>query len=970
MRMSSRRFIWPLIGALALFLIACSTAGRAVISPTAKAGGEKTVWPHETSDLKPDPNLIFGKFPNGFSYILVKNKTPRDRVSMHLMVNAGSVQETDAQQGLAHFLEHMVFNGSTHFPPGELVKYFQRIGMEFGADANASTGFFRTVYDIVLPNGSAESIAEGLQVFGDFAEGAFLESAEIDRERKVILAEMRSRDSAAFRTFVDTLRFELPNDRISRRIPIGTKEDILKANRAALKDYYDTWYRPERMTLVMAGDFDPVAAKPLIKKQFADMAARAPARPDPDMGAVNHKGIETFYHYDPESGNTDVTLQVMHNVPLDADSFARERRELILDMANQVVQNRLDRMVRRPDNPFTSAAAASEIYPRHVGYSYVSAQSVPENWEKTLSVLDRTLRQALEYPFTDQELSRVKKDYLAALDKAVKNAPTRKSNMIARRILGDLEMNRVFQSPGQRKELYAPVIAGLGADETHRVFREAWDQDHRLVMVSGNARIGEEQPAAESLIASAYASSRKTAVSAPETGQAVAFPYLKTPENTARIARRKNISDLGIVQIDFENGVRLNLKPTTFKADEVTASLNFGKGRSVEPADKPGLARLSEAVVNESGLGAMDRDDLERALAGKNTAVRLDVASNAFALDAKSTTDELPLMFQLLHARLVDPGFREAAFALSMDRFHQTYEELSQRIEGAMPLEGVRFLAGGDSRFGIAPFTSVSRLTLQDVETWIRPAFARDPLELSIVGDFDVETAVNLASVYFGSLPPRAAADVHGRSDHIVFPKGKTLVVPVQTRIDKGMVNVSYPTDDIWNIGRTRRLTVLTSIFSDRLREVIREKLGATYSPDAYNDPSRTYPGYGVMSAVISVNPTDAKTVVAAVKGIADDIVQNGITDDEFKRAVDPILTGIKDLQQDNGYWLNTVLAGSREHPEQIEWSRSIIRDYTAITRPELRSLAREYLDNTAAAAVIVRPAAGLADRPTDRKAG
>ena len=974
MRMSFHRLILPLISLwlLALFLTSCSTLDKPGKPPEENmvAAGGTAAWPHDTSDLKPDPNLVFGELANGFRYVLVKSNTPKDRVSMHLMVEAGSVHETDDQQGLAHFLEHMVFNGSTHFPPGELVKYFQRIGMEFGPDANASTGFFKTVYDIVLPNGKAESLAEGLLVLDDYAEGAFLSEDEIDRERKVILAEMRTRDSASFRTFVETLKFELPDDRISRRIPIGHKEDILKANRALLKDFYDTWYRPERMILVMAGDVDPAAVVPLIQKQFADMTARAPARPDPDMGKVHHEGIQTFYHYDQESGNTDVTLQVIQNVPLEPDTFARERSELILDIANQIVQNRLDRMIRQPGNPFTSASASSEIYPRHVGYSYISAQSIPENWKKTLSALDYTLRQALEYPFTAEELSRVKKDYLAALDKAVKNAPTRKSNMLARQIMSNLEMNRVFQSPEQRKALFGPVVAGLGEDEVHRTFKEAWSQDHRLVMVSGNAQLPEGPPSPENQILSAYEGSLKTAVSAPEVGNAVAFPYLKIPENTARIARRAEISDLGIVQIDFANGVRLNLKPTTFKANEVTASLNFGRGRSVEPADKPGLAQLSEAVINESGLGTLDRDDLERALAGKNTAVRLDISAKNFAFQGKSVTGEMELLFQLLHARLVDPGFREAALNLTMERFRQTYEELVQTIDGAMPLSGSRFLAGGDSRFGLAPLEDVSRLTLRDIEAWVRPSLERDPLELSIVGDFNVDNAVRLASTYFGSLPKRTSDAAPRRSDHITFPKGKRLEIPVQTRIDKGLINVAYPTDDIWDISKTRRLSVLTSIFSDRMREIIREKLGATYSANAYNTPSRAYPGYGVMSAAIGVTPHDAETVVREVKAIAKDIVDNGISADELQRALDPTLTGIKDLQQENRYWLNTVLAGSREHPEQIAWSRSIVQDYAAITVPELRRLARQYLDNETAAVIIIRPATGLADRSAGHKAG
>ncbi|GAI88275.1 unnamed protein product, partial [marine sediment metagenome] len=195
----------------------------------------KVKWPHEKSDLLPDPVLIFGKLPNGFRYVLMENHRPKDRVSMHLDVQAGSMYESDNQQGLAHFLEHMLFDGSKNFKPGELVKFFQSIGMQFGPDANAHTGFNETVYDMLLPDGDRESLAKGLVVMKDFAEGAFLLPSEVDKERRVVLAEKRTRDSASYRTYVATLNFEFPHAKISKRLPIGKEEILKKADHKRLK---------------------------------------------------------------------------------------------------------------------------------------------------------------------------------------------------------------------------------------------------------------------------------------------------------------------------------------------------------------------------------------------------------------------------------------------------------------------------------------------------------------------------------------------------------------------------------------------------------------------------------------------------------------------------------------------------------------------------------------------------------------
>jgi len=262
------------------------------------------LWPHEKSDLRPDPALVFKKLPNGFRFVLMENHYPKNRVSMHLNIQAGSLYEFDDEQGLAHFLEHMLFDGSTHFKPEELVKFFQSIGMQFGPDANAHTGFNETVYDILLPEGDKESLGKGLTVMKDFAEGALLLPSEIDRERRIVISEKRTRDSASYRTYVSTTRFEFPDAMISKRFPIGREEVLKNADRKPLKKFYDSWYRPEKMILVLVGDFNAELAVSLIEEQFSNLSPRAPPAKAPDLGKIHHKGIKPFYHFEKEEVST------------------------------------------------------------------------------------------------------------------------------------------------------------------------------------------------------------------------------------------------------------------------------------------------------------------------------------------------------------------------------------------------------------------------------------------------------------------------------------------------------------------------------------------------------------------------------------------------------------------------------------------------------------------------------------------
>ncbi len=911
-------------------------------------------WPHETSDLQPDPALTYGRLENGFRYVLLFNTEPKDRVSIHLNIQAGSLNEKDNEQGAAHFLEHLLFCGTTHFKPGELVEYFQSIGMQFGPDANAHTGFNETSYHILLPVGDRQQLDKALVVMKDFAEGALLLPEEIDRERKVVLAEMHSRDSSSYRTFEAILKFEFPDAKISSRLPIGKEAVINTMDRKVLKSFYDTWYRPDHMILVMVGDFDIHTAEALIREKFAALTDRNGKTPQTDFGNILHKGLKVFYHYENEAGNTTVSIETIKKVDAKPDSFERQKKRLVQDMADRIIRYRLNDLLKKPDAPFTSAAIHSGIFLKQVEYAKISADCNPENWQQALSSIEQALRQALVYGFSKAECERAKKEILADLETAVKTASTRNSKDLARQILLSINQGRVMMSPLQEKKLFSPVVRRISPADLLNSLRDTWGDDHRLVLLTGNTDLSGSSETPGQRIKDAFNKSRAMDVLPPEEKDAVSFPYLDMPPRQGKIIDRFVAEDLEIVQIDFENNVRLNLKKTDFKANTVEILISFGDGTSSQPLDKPGLAALAKDVVNESGLGALTREDLDRALSGKETTVSFDIREDHFRLTATTTPDEIDLAFQLLYSHLVDPGFREEAFRLVMKRFNQDYKRLRHSVEGAMQLRGKRFFAGEDPRFGLPPQDRFNRLTLQDIVSWLQPMFESAPLEVSVVGDFNMEDVVRRVSMSLGALDKRTGFKDKKRPAPPVFPEGKTLKLTIDTKVSKGLVVVAYPTDDIWDIHLTRRISVLSQILSERLRKQIREKIGASYSPYAYNHPSRAYENYGVLYAFIKTDPSSTDLVVSEVRKLSEDLAASGVNEEELRLALDPILTGIKDLKNRNNYWLNTVLGGSKAHPNQLDWSRSIMTDYSSITREEISQLAGRYLDPGKAATLII----------------
>jgi zinc protease len=937
-------------------VLACPWSGPPAAAAPSSILQTPTDWPHSGSDLAPDPSVRFGRLPSGVRYALMANDNPKDRIVMHLVVQAGSLHESSGQLGLAHFLEHMMFNGSTHFPPGELVKYFQSIGMQFGGDANASTGFTETIYDIVLPANTETDIDRALTVFRDYAEGALLLPSEVERERGVILAEKRTRDSADWRAYVARLRFQMEGTRMPERLPIGDAAVISDAGVPRFKEFYDTWYRPERMIVVMVGDMDVGLAERLVAKHFQALEARGPEGGPIDVGLVGHEGVRTLYHHDDEAGNTTVSIETLSNETPVQDGVAFQQESLETLVVNRMLQHRLDAIVSAPGSPVTDASAGAGVFLQRFRYSGIEAECEPDQWRPALRRIETVLRQAIDYGFQEPELSRVRAEIASELEQAVREAPTRTSRSVSRELLYTLRANRVFRAPEQERDFFVPRLQSLTLSQVDERLRTVWSPEHRLIMVSGNADLLSGAGAPEEQIRSAFTDSRREPVQPPELLAAVDFPYLPAPESPGRVVAEVRDEDIGVERLIYANGFHLHLKRTDYAQGEFLFALSFGRGESQTPAALPGIADLSAAVLNESGVGPLPKHALERAMAGKQTRLSFVVGEDHFAFSGRSVPGEERLVFERLYAHLTDPAFREEALDLALERARQ--EDLSRRrsVEGAMSLFGYRFLAGGDNRFGRPRFEVLRRITLDDVHRWLGGILEREPLELSVVGDFDPEAVRRWASLYLGGLAAREAkAETDYRSPAV--PEGQRLDIRVETDIDKAMVIVAHPTTDQWDIGRTRRLGVLGEIYSERLREEIREKLGAAYSPFAYHLPSRAYEGFGRLLAGAQVDPEQVAPIREAILAIARTLASGGVAEEELKRVVAPSLTGIKERMRRNDYWLNTVLRGASRHPEQLDWSRTIQSDYASITPEEVDRMARTYLGQGPPAVVTVEPA-------------
>lgn len=916
-------------------------------------------WPSSVSELEPDPDLRQGQLGNGFRFAIKHNQEPKNRVAVFLYIKAGSLHEADDERGLAHFLEHMMFKGTENYPAGSMIDYFQSIGMDFGNDANAHTSFDQTVYKLILPSGSRDELIKGLSVMADFARRATLAEEQIDTERGVILAEKRSRDSASYRTQVASMEFAFRGTRLAERMVIGLEDTIKKADRPALKKYYESWYRPDNMVLILVGDTQPEVAAELVGNIFSNLSSAGEPAACPGFGKLSNQGVEGFYHPEPELGKTNVSIESFWDMPLQNDSLELETNEILRFMGELIMGYRLQRLQEEENVPFIRAAYGSGDILERIGYGSISAQTESQKWQESLKVIERVLRQAVQFGFSDQEVGRAKKEILADLDARVLTAKSEDSRKIAQKILRHLASNRVYQSSEQEKSLYGPIIEKITTHQVGQEFRNIWQNSNRLVSLNGDTQLGKD---GAGIVVEAYRQASQEPVSSTFFQPDGTFPYLPISPSSANPPDSMTFPDIGVERLSFTNGLIVNLKKTDYLRNSVQIAAAFGSGKQSEPL--PGMAMLAEDIINASGSGKLPKSAIDALVAGSSVDVGFRIRDNAFNWLGRALSRDFELMIQLLHTQILDTGFRENQFDNVMNKLELMYQKIAAEIDGSMALDVQPFLAGGNGHFGLPPWDELNKISFSVLEKWVQSFSRPKDLEISVTGDFDRTEVVRVLDKYFGGLIVEKPVPQEGPT--VYFPEGKKLEVTVKTSIDKALVAVAWPTDDFWDIHRTRRLQILASIFEDRIRKVLRETLGAAYSPSVSNFNSRVYPQYGYLIAQVIVKPGSEKSIIKEILRIAEQLKGSGVSGDELLRAKLPLLTAIGDTVRTNDYWLSSVLTLSSRYPQQLLWPKTLLNDFSSIEEKEINHLAGRYLNNSRAALARIAPG-GLAAKSTEQ---
>lgn len=913
-------------------------------------------WPHETSDIAPDTTATFGSLPNGMRYIIYPNAEPPKRVSLRMHIAAGSMMEADDQRGLAHFLEHMVFNGSKSYTAAELVPRLQRLGITFGAHVNAYTAFHETVYMLDLPDLSEDTLKLGFTVMRDFGDGALLQPEEIDKERGVILAEKISRDSVQFRIMEKQLDTLLPGSLLARRLPIGTEEVIKGAPRQRFLDFYNSYYTPSRMTFIVVGDVNPVEMAKRIESVFSSMSKPGQAGGDPPPPQLKTpEGLATSVFADKELSATSISLNALRPFTEKPDTSARRIEQLPLEIAHEILTRRLDRIAKKENSPIAGGGAYRMDLYKQAELAAISVTATDDRWQEAVPVVEQEFRRAFQHGFTESELAEARSNLLNGYEQAVKQKATRKSEGIAMGFVSAIGENSVFSTPETDLEIARKGLDSLTPAACHEAFRKFWDvAGMHLILSTRTQPINEEQE-----LAAIYQESTGSPVEPPAAAARQEFAY-QDFGRPGTVASRKEVKDLGITQLVLSNNVRINLKPTDFENNRIHLSARIGSGQLTQPAGTPMLDDFATAVFEGGGLGKHSNDELQQILAGKSVDVALAIDEDAFQLAGSTTPSEFALQVRLMCASLTDPGWRNEGLWQFQKAIPAIYQQLKHTAAGPQK-EMQSWLHGDDSRYALAPMEKLASYTVNDAKAWLMPELSKGYLELSIVGDFQMEAVLPELLATFGALPKRDATKPElAQARKVEFPNGpaqKTFTY--QSKIPQAVAFAIWKTAGLRNNQKEfRRLNLLAEIYQDRLREEIREKLGASYSPNGAASGSDALDDFGFLLGQSVGKTDDVPLLLKTMLELADSLAKEGVSEDDLDRALKPTLSQIEKAQRDNGYWLNTVLAQCQLEPTRLDLIRGRDADLKSIKVADLNALAKKYLKAESALLVGIQPAA------------
>ena len=891
--------------------------------------------------LPVDPQITIGKLSNGFRYYIRTNQTPENRAELRLVVNAGSLLEDEDQLGLAHFVEHMAFNGTKRFAKDEIVKFMESIGMRFGPSLNAFTSFDETVYMLQVPTDKPEVLSKAFMILEDWAHYLSFDPKEIDKERGVIVEEWRLGRGADARMQDTQLPVLLKGSRYAERLPIGKKEIIESFKHDALKRFYSDWYRPDLMAVIAVGDFDKSAVESLIREGFASLPPVSAPRLRPTYGVPDHP--ETLYTIATDKEATMTTVAVYNKLPLhDPATVGAYRQEIVQQLYTGMLNRRFSELAQKPDPPFMGAGAGLGLFVRSKEAYTLNAMVKEGGIERGLDALFTESGRVSRFGFTPTELERQKRDVLRSYERMFAEKDKRQSAALAAEYMRNFTQKEPIPGITYEYELCKRFVPGITLDEINKLGKSWAGEGSRVVLVSAPQKEGVAVPDGTKLAAVIKTASGKEV--SPYVDTVGDQPLLEKTPAPGKILKTIAKEAYGITEWELSNGVKVVLKPTTNKQDEIVFRATSPGGTSLA-SDKDFLsASVAAQIIASGGLGNFNAIELRKILSGKVAMARPVIGELEEGISGSASPKDLETMFQLIYLTFTQPRADPTIFGVLTAQMKSVLA--NQKASPDFAFNEMLQTTLSQNHYRARPMTPemVDEWNLERSFAFYKDRFAdAGDFTFVFIGSFDPGMIKPLVEQYLGALPA-THRDETWKDVGIRPPKGV-----VQKTVIKGMEPQSQAAivfTGPFKYTQEQRIAIrsLSLVLDTKLRETLREELGGTYGASVgFNYAKFPEERYN-FTITFGCNPERTEELVKAVFREIENIKANGPTEKQVNDAREAQLRDLETNMKLNSYLLTQIYLKYQQN-EDLKDFFSLPEYYKKLSAAMIHDAARNYLN-------------------------
>jgi zinc protease len=906
------------------------------------------------SDRMPtDPEITIGQLPNGIHYYIRANKKPEKRAELRLVIKAGSVLEDEDQQGLAHLVEHMAFNGTTHFPKNEIVSFMESIGMRFGADVNAYTSFDETVYELTVPTDKPEVLDRALLILEDWAHNLSFDSAEIEKERGVVMEEWRLGRGANFRMLNKIFPVLLNGSRYATRIPIGKPEIIQNGKQERLKQFYKDWYRPDLMAVVAVGDFDKAAIEKLIATHFGGIPAVKSPRPRTDYDVPDHSDTTYVIATDKEANSTSVEVDTI--VPKRPEGPVSTYRAQILDsLISGMLSARLSELAQKPDAAFTLAfGGRGGFIGRTKDSATLTAIAKEGQADRALDALLTEGERIARFGFTATELERQKQASLRNYERLALEKQNRESASRADEYVRNFLADETLPSADDEYALHKRFLPEITLEEANKAAKEWFVDRNRTIIVRAPEKAETAIPDQAKLAAVVKGISAKELK--PYVDTATTATLLDTAPTPGKVVKTSTNETTGITQWELSNGVKVVLKPTTFKEDEILFRATSPGGSSLASDSDYVPAFTAPQVISAGGIGKLNQIDFRKFMTGKAAAATPFISEITEGLNGSSSRKDLETMFQLIYLRFTQPRADKDAFNAQTAQLKSLLANQAAVPEFAFSSELMSARYQNHPRRRLMTAEMVDQFNLDKSLAFYKDRFAdASDFTFVFVGSFDLATMKPLIEKYLGALPSLHRKETW--KDVGVRPPADVVVKKVEKGVEpKSLSAISFSGPFVYDPAHRVTMLAMAHILQRRLTETIREDLGGTYSvgvtPSYEKFPNQTYS----VTITFGSAPDRTENLVKRVFEEIEKLKTEGPTDQQLTDEKEALLREYQTSIKTNNYLLSSISA-RLDNGEDVAGVWTFSDYYQKLDKAAIQEAAKTYLDTKRYVEVMLFP--------------